>query len=406
MNLFESQKTAKSEISVSNPGPRSGSGLRSANRERLLGLLRSGGPMSQADLARASELSPATVSSIVRELREEGLLVQRPGEGDTRGTALALSADAGVAVGIDFGHSHVRVAIADLAHSVLSESHEPLDVDHAAAAGVALAGKLVRRHLREAGVDADQVAGVGMGLPAPLRRESGEVGDSAILPGWIGSRPEEMMAAELGRPVRVENDANLGALAEIVWGAGRGCSDLAYVKVSSGVGAGLVLGGRLYRGSAGTAGELGHLTLDESGPVCRCGNRGCLETFASAEAVLEPLRRTHGGELTLNDAIELASAGDVGCARSIADAGRALGVAIAGLCNLLAPERVIVGGDLARAGELLLEPVREVARRSSIAAMRETELSAGVLGDRAEVLGAVALVLRESERFVAEPEPL
>jgi predicted NBD/HSP70 family sugar kinase len=215
-----------------------------------------------------------------------------------------------------------------------------------------------------------------------------------------------MMAAELGMPVRVENDANLGALAEIVWGAGRGCSDLAYVKVSSGVGAGLVLGGRLYRGSAGTAGELGHLTLDESGPICRCGNRGCLETFASAEAVLEPLRRTHGAGLALSEAIELASAGDVGCARSIADAGRALGVAIAGLCNLLAPQRVIVGGDLARAGELLLEPVREVARRSSIAAMRETELSAGVLGERAEVLGAVALVLRESERFVAEPEPL
>jgi predicted NBD/HSP70 family sugar kinase len=406
MNLFESQKFVKSEISVQMPGPRSGSSLRRANRERLLGLLRSGGPMSQADLARASGLSPATVSSIARELRDEGLLERRPGEGNTRGAPLALSADAGVAVGIDFGHSHVRVAIADLAHTVLSESREPLDVDHAAAGGIALAGELVRRHLKEADVDPDQIAGVGMGLPAPLRRDTGEVGDSAILPGWIGSRPEEMMAAELGRPVHVENDANLGALAEIVWGAGRGCSDLAYVKVSSGVGAGLVLGGRLYRGSSGTAGELGHLTLDESGPVCRCGNRGCLETFASAEAVLEPLRRTHGAGLALNDAIELASAGDVGCARSIADAGRALGVAIAGLCNLLAPERVIVGGDLARAGELLLEPVREVARRSSIAAMRETELSAGVLGDRAEVLGAVALVLRESERFVAEPEPL
>jgi len=388
-------------VSVSGSG--SPSELRAANRGRILDLLRTNGPMTQAELARASGLSPATISSIARELRGDGWLDDGDHPGGGRRRALALSRSAGVAVGIDFGHSHVRVAVADLAHTVLTEAEEPLDVDHAAEEGVELAGRLVDEQLDALGVARDRVTGVGMGLPGPLRRDSGEVGDSAILPGWIGARPEALMSARLGLAVRVENDANLGALAEIVWGAGRGCSELVYVKVASGVGAGLVLNGRLYHGSTGTAGEIGHLTIDESGPVCRCGNRGCLEALAGADAVLEPLRRRLGDRPTLRDVVARAHAGDTGCRRVIADAGHALGLAVAGVCNLLAPERVVVGGELAAAGDLLLDPLRAIAARSAIAATRRLPITAGVLGERAEVLGAVALVLRESQRFVAEP---
>ena len=383
--------------------PQSGShtSLRAANRERLLALLRENGPMTQAELARASGLSPATVSSIARELRDDGWLAD--GEGGRR-VAVELSRSAGVAVGIDFGKSHVRVAVSDLAHNVLTEAVQPHDVDHAAAEGVTLAGKLVRGLLAELGVEPERVTGVGMGLPGPLRGDTGEVGDSAILPGWIGSRPEELMRTELGLPVRVENDANLGALAEVVWGAGRGSSEVVYVKAATGVGAGLVLRGRLYHGYAGTAGEIGHMTVDETGPICRCGNRGCLEAFAGAEAIVEPLRSRYG-PISLRDAISLALDGNTGCQRVIHDAGRALGLAIAGVCNLLAPERVIIGGELAAAGEMLLEHVRGMVQRSAIAATRQVPVVSGVLGERAEVLGAVALVLRESERFVAEPPP-
>ena len=381
--------------------PTSPSDLRASNRERLLQLLRLHGAMTQAQLARASGLSPATVSSIARELRGEGWL-EDVGTGGKR-TALSLSRTAGVAVGIDFDHSHVRVAIADLAHTILAEASEPLDVDHEAEEGIGLAGKMVRELLHDVGVSQERVTGVGMGLPGPLRRDTGEIGDSSILPGWIGAHPEAMMSEELGLAVRVENDANLGALAEIVWGGGRGCSELLYVKVASGVGAGLVLSGRLYEGHAGTAGEIGHVTVDESGPVCRCGNRGCLEVYAGAEAVLEPLRRRHGERISLRQVIALAHEGDLGCRRVIADAGRSLGLAIAGTCNLLAPERVIVGGELASADTILLDPLRAVVQRSAIASQRGTPILAGVLGDRAEVLGAVALVLRESRRYVAEP---
>src|SRR3954451_1297671 len=269
--------------------------------------------MTQADLARASGLSPATVSSIARELRDEGWLE----EGDrARRAALALSRSAGVAVGVDFGHSHVRVAIADLAHTVLAEAEEPVDVDHSAGQGIALAGRLVRGLLDEGGARPSRITGVGMGAPGPLLRDTGEIGDSAILPGWIGARPEELMEAELGRAVRVENDANLGALAEIVWGAGRGRTDVVYVKVATGVGAGLVLNGRLYQGAGGTAGEIGHVTIGERGPGCRCGNRGCLEAFAGAEGVVGPLRRRPGAGVARRGVVAMALEGDLGFSAS------------------------------------------------------------------------------------------
>ena len=385
------------------PQPGSQSELRASNRSRVVDLLRSRGPMTQAELARASGLSPATVSSIAHELRDEGWVMDEELEG-ARGRALALSRDAGLAVGIAFGHSHVRVVIADLAHTILAETENRLDTDHGSAEeGIDLAATLFRRLIDEGEIDLSLVTGVGMGLPGPLRRDTGEVGDSAILPGWIASHPADLMKEELGLDVTVENDANLGALAEIVWGAGRGCSDLLYVKISTGVGAGLIVNGRLYHGHTGTAGEIGHTTVDEAGPVCRCGSRGCLETFAGADAVLEPLRRRHGDELTIRDVVTKAETGDAGCQRVIGDAGHALGRAITDACNLLAPERVVIGGDLARAGDLLLDPIRAAVSRATIGAVREIPVATGTLGERADVLGAVALVLRDSERFVAQP---
>jgi predicted NBD/HSP70 family sugar kinase len=170
------------------------------------------------------------------------------------------------------------------------------------------------------------------------------------------------------------------------------------VQAATGIGAGLVLGGRIYHGATGAAGELGHIPVDETGPICRCGNRGCLETLAGAEAVLEPLRRRRAELRTLRDVIERAGEGDRACARVIEDAGRALGRGVAGACNLLAPERVVVGGELSRAGELLLEPLRAALRRAAVGSMRDVPVVAGVLGERAEVLGAVALVLRGAQR--------
>ncbi|MDT0266278.1 ROK family transcriptional regulator [Streptomyces sp. DSM 44915] len=377
--------------------PGSQSSLHRANLERVIRAVRAAGSLTQADIARTTGLSAATVSNIVRELKELGTVeVRSTSAGGRRARSVSLSSDAGIVVGVDFGHSHLRVAVGNLAHQVLAEEAEPLDVDASAEQGFDRAEKLVGRLLGVAGVDRAKIIGIGLGVPGPIDMTSGTIGSTAILPGWRGTNPGAELAARTGVPVHVDNDANLGALGESVWGAGRGAGDLAYIKVASGVGAGLVVNGRIYRGAGGTAGEIGHITLDESGPVCRCGNRGCLETFTAARHVLPLLQPIHGPELTMSQVVRLARDGDPGCQRVIGDIGRHVGTAVAQLCNVLNLSRVVLGGDLAEAGEIALGPIRDSVGRYAIpSAARQLTLTAGALGGRAEVLGALALVLRE-----------
>jgi predicted NBD/HSP70 family sugar kinase len=371
-------------------------------RARVVGVLAEVGAVSRADLARRAALAPSTVSAVDSELHAAGLVVEpaEPVHPPERGSVgrppvlIALHRRAGVVAGIDFGKRHVRLAISDLSHALLAERHRALGADLPAKEAIALAVTLFGDALQEAEVARDEVVGVGMGLPGPVHRPSGELGNSTILPGWAGTRAAEAVATALGYPVEVENDANLGALGEWMWGAGRGADHMAYVKASTGIGAGFIVAGAPYVGAGGTAGELGHTVVDPGGPICRCGNRGCLETYAGAPAILGSLRDVHGDDLTLPEAVAFAVRGDTGCQRAIADAGTAIGTAVATLCNLFNPHRVVVGGDLGAAGELLLGPLRESLVRGAIrSAAEDVTVVQGELGDRAEVLGAVALVL-------------
>ncbi|MFI9628427.1 ROK family transcriptional regulator [Streptomyces sp. NPDC052042] len=377
--------------------PGSQTSLHRANLERVVRAVRMAGSLTQAEIARTTGLSAATVSNIVRELKEGGTVEVTPtSAGGRRARSVSLSGDAGIVVGVDFGHTHLRVAVGNLAHQVLAEEAEPLDVDASSEEGLGRAQRLVERLIEATGIGPDKVIGVGLGVPGPIDVESGTLGSTSILPGWKGINPGEELSGRLGVPVHVDNDANLGALGELVWGSGRGVKDLAYIKVADGVGAGLVIDGRVYRGPGGTAGEIGHITLDESGPVCRCGNRGCLETFTAARYVLPLLRPGHGPDLTMERMVRLAREGDPGCRRVIVDAGRHIGSGVANLCNLLNPSRVVLGGPLAEAGELVLGPIRDSVSRYAIpSAARQLSVLPGALGGRAEVLGALALVLSE-----------
>jgi glucokinase-like ROK family protein len=384
--------------------------LRELNRRRVIDALRDRGRASRAEIARATGLSRSTVSSIVSDLIESGLLTEHADEtGVAHGEAggrppvlLSLNPAAGLAVGIDFGHTHLRVAVSDLSHDVLAEGRRELDVDHSAEEGLDAATELVEEVLREAEVGRNGVLGVGMGLPGPINRATRTVGSSSILPGWVGVDAAAEMERRLRLPVHVENDANLGALAEYVWGSGQGHSDVIYIKLSSGVGAGLLLGGRLHEGASGTAGEIGHTPAQQGTAICRCGSRGCLETVASARAIAEQLGASRGEPVSTHELLQLTADGDPAAARLIAEAGREIGVALAGLCNLINPDCVIIGGDLSAAGELVTEPVSESIRRYAIAtAAEQVTVVAGVLGDRAEMLGALALVLHAGDGLLA-----
>jgi predicted NBD/HSP70 family sugar kinase len=175
-----------------------------------------------------------------------------------------------------------------------------------------------------------------------------------------------------------------------------------YIKLSSGVGAGLLLGGRLHEGAGGTAGEIGHTPAQQGTAICRCGSRGCLETVASARAIAEQLGASRGEPVSTQELLQLTAEGDPAAARLIAEAGREIGVALAGLCNLINPDCVIIGGDLSAAGELITEPVFESIRRYAITnAAEQVTVVAGVLGERAELLGALALVLHAGDGLLA-----
>src|SRR6266536_946998 len=380
---------------MSRPGVGSLESLRAQNRGRVIGVLREAGPVSRAEIARRTGLSRSTISSLVADLQAVGMVTEVDGDrsapseqGGRPPVLLALDPSAGAAVGVDFGHRHLRVAVSDLGHN--------------ANQGLDSAARFVEQVLAEADVSRDRVIGVGMGLPGPIDRRTGMVGASALLPGWIGIRAAEEMRGRLDLEVAVDNDANLGGLAEWMWGAGQGSGLLAYIKAATGIGAGLVLGGRPYGGASGTAGEIGHTTIVSGGPVCACGNRGCLEMVAGGPAILELLRPRGDNGLTLRQVVRLAVEGDPGCQRVVADAGRSIGIAVANLCNLINPELIVVGGELSLAGDLLLDPIREVVWRSAIRSAAETaRIIPGVLGERAELLGALALILRDSDRFIS-----
>lgn len=383
---------------VETSGPGSVSALRTANEARILGQLETG-ELTQAELARATGLAPATVSNIVRSLVGEGVVRVSTVKGQPK--RVRLERHSGVAVGIDYGHRHVTVAAAELDGTILAEDRIDIGSNVSAVDGVDAIADLFYRVLERIGVDETGLVGLGMGLPAPIDSGTGQVGSPSILPGWVGVDAARLVSERLGLLVQVDNDANLGALGELRWGNGRGVRDFAYIKLSEGVGAGLIVNGELFRGRNGIAGEIGHTTMDEFGTVCRCGNRGCLETIAAARTVIQLLEPVRGPGLTIADVVQKAGQGDAACARVLADTGRHVGAAVANLCNVFNPERILIGGELAQAGELLLSPLREVVRRQGIpTATANLQIMPAQLGPRAQVLGALGLAMSRRSHSV------
>ncbi|MGH3715715.1 MAG: ROK family transcriptional regulator, partial [Micromonosporaceae bacterium] len=307
--------------------PGSQSALREANQRRVLRAVRSAGSLTQAQIARATGLSAATVSNIVRQLRDSGAVAVAPtSSGGRRAQAVSLARDTGLAVGVHVTGTHLRAAICDMAYEVLAEEQIPYQVGQSAERGLRRAEWLVSTLLRQARVDRTKIKGVGVALPGPIDADSGHLATGTVLAAWEGVDVAEDLAERVGLPVEVVSDAHAAALGELIWGAGRDSTELAYLKLSAGVAAALVINGEVYRGFGGLAGEFGHITVNDQGRICRCGNRGCLETVVGGPYLLELLpRRTDQAPPTLDRLIADALDGDLGSRRVIADAGRAAG---------------------------------------------------------------------------------
>ena len=394
-------------MSVNRPdAPGSPNALRQANRRLVLEAL-TGRALSQADLARATGLSPATVSNLVRELSRDGrLTVTDAVIAGKRVHRVGLAPRDDLAVGVALTAGSLTAALIGEDGSVRTDAsagwNGHTDLETSAEALATVVEGLFSRVPHGDGGARDRLTGIGIAVPGWVDIDADlALGGTDGVPRWAGPATAAL-GKRLGCPVHVENDGNLGAVAELVWGAGRGHHHVAYVGLATHVCGGIIAGGRLFRGAYGGAGEIGHTTVDERGPLCQCGSRGCLELYAGGAAILDLLqhRDADGNPLTIDGVARLARDGDPRCRRALADAGRTLGVALGNVTHLVSPALIVLGGPLVDPEGPLIEQVRHTMIQSNVPQPYADRLAppivAGELGTRASLLGAAVLGLRGS----------
>ncbi len=384
--------------------------VKNFNKHAIIDLIRfTPGGISRVELARQLGLTRAAVTTIVNDLLEKNIICEdeHKSTGGRTPIVLEINPRRGRVVGVDIGATHANIILADYSARVIRDHEFPLRIGDGPEVCLQMVDEGLRELLAKESLQLSDISAVGVGVPGPVVVEVGLVSAPPIMPGWDNFPIRDRLEELWGCPVTVNNDAELGALGEWAYGAARGERNIAYIKVGTGVGAGLLLGGQIYRGSTGSAGEIGHFTIDENGPRCSCGNRGCLEAMAGGYAIsaraVQQIKAGHRTVLaeiepitaiTARDVISAARRGDLVAQQIVIDGGRHLGTAIASLVNLINPSMVIVGGGVAQIGDLLLEPIRQSVKarslRVSSSAVRVTE---ALLGRRSSGMGAVVQAL-------------
>lgn len=360
--------------------------------------------ISRAEIAQRLELSRSTVSELVEPLLASGL-VSEAGAGASRGgrrpIVLEFQDGAFEILGVDMGASHVAVARMDLRGRVLAWVGKGQAVQTDPDGTRALIKALCDEAMD--GVARKRLVGIGISVPSPVDPKHPERLSQVALPEWKGAHGFKTLLAKYRVPVLVDNDANCGALAEHWWGGAQGLNDFTYIKVATGIGAGHFIGGAVQRGASGVAGEIGHVAIDPRGDLCVCGNRGCLTTLVGGAALVAraeslrsrfPRSELATGAVTLSRIEEAALRDDALALQVVHEAAEHLGVAIAGVLNLLNPAAVILGGGLSVLGDRLLLPLRASAlRRTFVPAVASTDIVVSTLGPRVVAVGAATLVL-------------
>jgi glucokinase-like ROK family protein len=385
--------------------------VKNINKRISLELIRfTPGGISRSEVARQLGLTRAAVTVIIGDLIDSGLVHETedgPATGGRRPIMLEINPRRGYLVGIDLGATHYNMLVTDFAGRVLNEAEARLDIRMDPECYLKKIDDALHAMLADAQLSLEDVLAIGMGVPGPISTEAGTVIAPPIMPGW-DKYPIRINAQKLwSKPVSLNNDAELGALGEWAHGAGRGERHLAYIKVGTGVGAGLLLDGKIFQGATGCAGEVGHVTVRDDGPLCTCGNYGCLEAMAGGGAIAKKAReavlagkRTQLAsirsvdEITARDVAHSARLGDLVAQQIIAEAGGYLGIGIASLVNVFNPSMIVIGGGVAQVGDLLLDPIRQVVRdRSLRSAAQAVRITAAVLGRRSTSMGAVVQAL-------------
>jgi predicted NBD/HSP70 family sugar kinase len=372
----------------------------SATSGHILEMIRTGTATSRSEIGRATGLSRPSVALRVTELIAGGLVVERTGAVSSGGrppTLLEFNADSGLVLTSALGMARSQAAVCDLNGEILVRAPGSPDMEQGPDATVPWLLDTWSEQLASLGRDPADVRGVGIGLPGTVEFHAGRAEDRPFLGKWAGVALAPLIAERFPVPVLVDNDVNVMALGEHVAGGHGHTDDMVFVKVSTGIGAGLLSGGNLLRGALGAAGEIGHIPVREGGGLpCRCGNTDCLEAVAGGRRLLERAAEQGRPVAGLKELVSLAAEGDPVAVTLIREAGRRLGEALAGAVNLLNPEVIVLGGDLAEAYDHLVAGVREVVFQQCTAlATRQLRVVPSSLWDDAGVRGCAMLVTEE-----------
>jgi glucokinase-like ROK family protein len=356
-------------------------------------------------------VSRSKISMEVGRLIEAGLLTEdglAKSEGGRRSSLLRIPRAAGLIAAVDLGATSTDVALSTLGGEILEHRGEPGDIKDGPGKVLGRVKELLAELLVKEGADAREVLAVGVGVPGPVEHASGVLRSPPIMPGWDRFPIRSAFAGEYNAPVFVDNDVNVMALGEHRDGVGKGEDNVLFVKIGTGIGGGIIADGHLQRGSQGCAGDIGHICVDPDGPVCSCGNKGCLEAMAAAPAIatrakryaeegLSPVLREffdERGALTSRDVGEAASLGDYHALQIIRESGRLVGQVLAILVSTLNPSLIVVGGGVANIGNSLLAEIRTaVYRRSLPLATRDLPIVLSALDQEAGVTGASVLAV-------------
>ncbi len=377
------------------------------------------GPITQREISRISGLSFTTVASIVSGLEKRGI-VEHSTESSTNGgrpSALYRRNPAyRYVMGIEAQHDKLRVIVSDLAGHTVNQSTTSFDKRIGKEGFLDLLLSQIQKEIETHKGGSTRFLGVGIGVGGLVNPIDDTVAILPHLPNWGSVSLREIVEREFHLNVSIQNNSAAAALGELWYGLGRGKRNFLFINVRDGIGMGIVLNGELYRGTSGTAGEFGHITVDDRGPVCICGNVGCIETLTSvpalvqsakgfiSEGVASAIKEIAGGnldEVTFPMLIEAAKGGDKLAYKLFSDAGRYLGEGIVSLVNLLNPELIIIGGDFVQAGNLVIEPIRDILMRRALELPRKAvEVVFSELGENAGALGSAVPIVQE---FVASP---
>jgi glucokinase-like ROK family protein len=362
----------------------------------LLNLIRTGRARTRGELGEVTGLARSTVAQRIDALIEAGLVVEVGGAPSTGGrppSLLGFNAEAGVILAADLGATHSRIAVSNLLAESLVETTAEIDINKGPDAVIGWLLDTFDRLLDEVGRPPSEVRGIGIGVPGPVDFARGMAVNPPIMAGWHMHPIKDAFAQRYDAPVLVDNDVNIMALGEY-WVMEPKVDDFVFVKVGTGIGSGLILGGVLHRGANGAAGDIGHVRATSEDVVCRCGNNGCLEALAGGAALAGRLRESGLDAMGGRDVVRLVERGDEEATRAVRQAGRLIGQVLASMVNLLNPSLIMIGGDLARAEQQLLAGIREVVyQRSTTLSTTDLTIAVSPLRDRAGVIGAAAMAI-------------